>query len=257
MTAQGTSRSPEPQEVLRAALEYAIADVHTALPGRIDVYDPETQKADIKPLIQRRVIGEDGTELVEELPVLPQVPVVFPRVAGAFITFPINAGDHVLLLFNERSIDNFIAGDGADTDPDEYRMHDLGDAVAVLGFYPDSKALAQADLDTERLTAGFTENGAKIHIGADHVEVTFDGGSTIKLEQKDADATLTLGDGAVHAAIVEKLEALWGQLKTAMDTYDAHTHPTGVGPSGPSTPPSAIPAWDGSINSTKVSFPDG
>lgn len=257
MTTEGVSRSPEPQEVLRAAMEYALADVHTALPGRVEAYDPATQKADIKPLIKRLVSTEDGEELLEELPVLPQVPVIFPRTASAFITFPVAAGDHVLLIFNERSIDNFVAGDGEDTDPDEYRTHDLSDAVALLGFYPDAKAIVEADNDTERLTMGTTEGGMRLHIASDHVEVTFDGGSTMRLEQKDADATLQLGDGAVHAAIVEKLETLWGQLKSAMDTWDTHTHPTGVGPSGPASVPSNVPAWDSSINSTKVSFPDG
>jgi len=257
MTTQGASRSPEPQEVLRVALEYALSDVHTALPGRIEVWDPATQKADVKPLIQRLVATESGEELVEELPILPQVPVVFPRTTGAFITFPVAAGDHVLLLFNERSIDKFMAGEGEDTDPDEYRMHDLSDAVALLGFYPDSKAIAEADLDPDRLTVGTAEGGMRLHIAADHVEVTFDSGSTVKFEAKDADATMVLGDGAVHAAIVEKLEALWGQMVQAMSTWDTHTHPTGVGPSGPAAVPSNLPPWDSSINSTKVSFPDG
>lgn len=257
MTTQASSRSPTPQEVLRAAVEYSLVDLHTALPGKVEAYDPETQKADIKPLIKRLVSTEEGEELVEELPVLPQVPVVFPRTTGAFITFPVAAGDHVLLIFNERSIDKFIAGDGEDTDPDEFRMHDMSDAVALLGFYPDSKAIGADDNDTERLTIGTVEGGMRVHVANDHVEVTFDGGSTMKVEQKDADATLTLGDGAVHAAIVEKLETLWGQLKSAMDTWDTHTHPTGVGPSGPASVPSNVPAWDSSINSTKVSFPDG
>lgn len=258
MTTEAASRSPEPQEVLRAAVEYALGDVHTALPGRIETFDPATQKANVKPLIQRRVATEEGDELLEELPILPQVPVVFPRTAGAFVTFPVAAGDHVLLVFNERSIDNFISGEGEDTDPDEFRMHDLGDAVALLGFYPDSKALTEEELDTERLTVGTTAGGMRLHIAADHVEVTFDGGSTIRVEQKDGDATLKVGDGAKHVPIVEALEALWGNLNVWLD---AHYHPTGVGPSGPPSPPlSSAPGqapWDGAINSGKVSIPDG
>lgn len=262
MTTEGASRSPEPQEVLRAALEYALGEVHTALPGRVEAYDPATQKADIKPLLQRLVATEEGDELLEELPVLPQVPVMFPRTQGAFITFPVAAGDHVLLVFNERSIDNFIAGDGEDTDPDEYRTHDLSDAVAFLGFYPDSKAIAEADNDTERLTAGTVEGGMRLHIAADHVEVTFDGGSTIKLEGKEADATLTLGgaEATAHAAVVEKLQALWESLESTLNQWggaSGHIHSTGVGPSGPPSPALTADAWDSDINSTKVSFPEG
>lgn len=168
MTTEGASRSPEPQEVLRAAVEYALADVHTALPGRIEAYDPATQKADIKPLIQRLVATEEGDELLEELPVLPQVPVIFPRTTAFHITFPVEPGDHVLLVFNERSIDNFVAGDGEDTDPDEYRMHDLSDAVAFIGFYPDSKAIPELSADS--LALGHAD-GVSVHVAADKIEL--------------------------------------------------------------------------------------
>jgi len=168
MTTEGASRSPEPQEVLRAAVEYALADVHTALPGRVEVYDAATQKADIKPLIQRLVATEEGDEILEELPVLPQVPVIFPRTTAYHITFPVEPGDHVLLVFNERSIDNFIAGDGEDTDPDEYRMHDLSDAVAFVGFYPDSKAIPEPSADS--LVLGHAD-GVSIHLAADKIEL--------------------------------------------------------------------------------------
>ena len=168
MTTEAASRSPEPQEVLRAAMEYAVGEVHTALPGRIETWDPVTQKANIKPLIQRLVATESGEELVEALPVLPQVPVIFPRTAAYHITFPVAAGDHVLLVFNERSIDKFIAGNGEDTDPDEYRMHDLSDAVAFLGFYPDAKAISELSADS--LALGHVD-GVSVHVAPDKIEL--------------------------------------------------------------------------------------
>jgi len=87
-----------------------------------------------------------------------------------------------------------------------------------------------------------------------------DGGATMKLEGKDADAKLTLGDGAKHLAIVETLQALWGSMKGTLDTWggaNGHTHPTGTGPSGPPTPALSTDPWDTSINSTKASIPDG
>ena len=60
----------------------------------------------------------------------------------------------------------------------------------------------------------------------------------------------------VSVAIADHLEQLWNMLKTAMDTFDTHIHGTGVGPSGPPNPISAIPAWDANINSLKVIIPD-
>lgn len=64
------------------------------------------------------------------------------------------------------------------------------------------------------------------------------------------------GVAQVAVTIAEHLEQLWGQMVQAATTFDAHTHGTGVGPSGPATPPSNYPAWDGNINSTKVLIPD-
>lgn len=83
------------------------------------------------------------------------------------------------------------------------------------------------------------------------------GGATLKLVGSGGITTMTVGDGAVHPAIVEKLQALYTQLKTKLDLFDAHIHPTGVGPSGPPTPMIVAPVWDTAINSTKISIPDG
>lgn len=82
-------------------------------------------------------------------------------------------------------------------------------------------------------------------------------GETLKLTDKDGNATMTVGDGARHVAIVEALQALYTSLQTKLIAFDAHVHPTGVGPSGPPAPLIAAPAWDPAINSTKVKIPNG
>jgi len=81
-------------------------------------------------------------------------------------------------------------------------------------------------------------------------------GATLKVEGKDADAKLTIGDGAKHVAIVEALETFYTTLKGKLDAFDAHIHPTGVGPSGPPNPMIVADPWDSAINSTKISIPD-
>lgn len=64
------------------------------------------------------------------------------------------------------------------------------------------------------------------------------------------------GVAQVAVAIADHLEALWTQMVQAATVFDAHTHPTGVGPSGPAAPPSNFPAWDSNINSSKMLIPD-
>lgn len=103
--------------------------VHTAMPGVIQSYDAGAQRASVKPALSRNL--SDGE--VEELPILEDVPVIWPRSGGASMTFPIKSGDGCLLIFMERSIDEF-KGKGGDVTPADPRQHALSDAVALMGF---------------------------------------------------------------------------------------------------------------------------
>lgn len=112
--------------------------------------------------------------------------------------------------------------------------------------------------------------------------VKLSNGESLTLVDKDALAQLKVGNGAVHAAIVEHLQALWTQMLTRDTTFTAaliaylttiQTDITAMlaalGLTGSSTagatafatasgstnPPT--PAWDATINSGKLSFPDG
>lgn len=252
----GNTRSPSLEEVLRMATHQALFEVHTALPGKVEKYDEKTQKADVKPLLKRTVINDDGTELSESLPVISDVPVLFPRAGGFFISFPVQPGDFVLLVFCERSIDKFTAGTGGEVDPVDLRMHDLSDAVALPAFYPFSRPIKDANPDD--LVLGQDAGGAQLAIkDGGKVEITFDKGNTLALEGMGAGAKLTLGDGAKHVAIVEALQALWGSLKTTLDIWGGPLGHTHGGPGTPPAPPITTPAWDPSIASSKVSIPNG
>jgi hypothetical protein len=79
------------------------------------------------------------------------------------------------------------------------------------------------------------------------------GGSTLALEGKDADAVATLGDGAKSVAIAEALQSYIDDSIKA--EFDTHTHPTGVGPSGP--PAAPLTGYDAAITSSKLKIPDG
>jgi len=100
--------------------------------------------------------------------------------------------------------------------------------------------------------------------------VLVDSGDGFRVEGKDANAVFTLGDGVVHAAQVEKLQALYEALKVRLDASDGHTHSvpasglldslaapvTGAATSLGPSPTISAPVWDAGINSTKVAFPD-
>ncbi len=105
-------------------------DIHTCLPGRVEDYDFRTSKATVKPLIQKTYI--DGETLI--LPILKEVPVVFPRTGSSGITFPVNRGDRVLSFFSERSLDSWYTT-GLDAVPGDNRKFDMSDSMCIPGLY--------------------------------------------------------------------------------------------------------------------------
>ena len=125
-------------KLLRIAHQEQSRNMHVALPGVIVSYDSKSQSASVKPSLNRRVNGED-----EVTPVINDVPVIFPRSGGAFMTFPVRAGDGCLLIFVERSLDEWKGGSG-EIAPDDPRSFDLSDAVAIMGLV-DSKSGGGSD----------------------------------------------------------------------------------------------------------------
>ena len=121
-------------DAMRQAVLFQLYDVHTALPGQIISYDYSTQKASIQPSLKKSYL--DGT--TQEMPILNNVPVIFPRSGEASFTFPVLPGDTCLLLFIERSTDLWksVGGIVAPNDP---RKFDLSDAVAIMGLIPFSE----------------------------------------------------------------------------------------------------------------------
>ena len=85
------------------------------------------------------------------------------------------------------------------------------------------------------------------------VSIALLGGATLLLEGNAASAVATLGDGAKSAAIAEALQTYIDDSVKA--EFDAHVHPTGMGPSGAPTVP--LTGYDSAITSSKLKIPDG
>lgn len=248
-----SSRSPTLEEALRVAIGSSLANVHTAMPARVESYDVATQKCSVQPLVMNVLRPIEGDDIKEVLPIINDVPVMFPRGGGFFVSLPIAVGDFVLLVFNERSIDKFVTSDGNVTDPVDVRQHNLSDAVAIPGFYPFKQPIV--DDNANDLVMGKDEAGVQLKITADNkVKVTFDGGTTVVIDGKDATAKLVLGSGTKSMAISETLQALYELLKT-WDT--THTHIAGApgSPTGPPIEAATHPAWDAQIASNKLKVP--
>ena len=151
---------PQLGEVIRDAIEAYLADTHTSLPGKIVSYNAALQQASVQPLIKRGWIDEEGNRQSDSLPVVNNVPIVFPGGGGFRITFPIQSGDTCLLVFSSGSLDTWLSK-GGEVDPNDDRRHDLSDAIAIPGLRPFSSPLATAH--AAMATVGSDAGVAQIH----------------------------------------------------------------------------------------------
>jgi hypothetical protein len=253
------TRTPRLEEVLRLALDATLGGVHTAMPAIVKSYDASSQKATVQPAVKNIVQPSyGGDDIVESFPVINDVPVIFPHAGGFFISLPVAVGDTVLLVFNERSIDKWNSGDGSEVDPVDMRKHDLSDAAALVGFYPDSKRIG--DASSSSLVLGKDHGGMQLSVTPDNkLEAKIGSGVTVIFEQADGAAKMTVGTGALSVTIAEHLQVLWGLLQiwasTHVHNYVAPLTPAPAQP-GITTPPIApAPVWDPAIVSQLAKIP--
>lgn len=168
-------RVEDPEEALRVAFDGLQARLWTAMPGQIVSYDATKQTVVVQPTIQGVFTATDGAETLVDPPLLPDVPVIFPRGGGCTLTFPIAAGDECLLVFGARGIDWWWQSGGVQR-PAETRMHDLSDGFALVG--PRSQAQLIGSVSTTAVELRSDDAATKISLdpSAQTLRLTAPGG---------------------------------------------------------------------------------
>jgi hypothetical protein len=184
-------------QLIKQAIDSRLLDVHTALIAKVESYDVKTQQVNVSPVLKRSVVTMDGDWVSEDLPVLCDVPVLFPRAGGFFISFPIQPGDFVQLIFNEVEIEDWH-DDSSPTIAHSQRFTMQG-AVAIPGIFPQAKSLL--DAHKTNFVMG-KEQGLQIHIDD----------QKIRLGSAEASEAL-----AIASKVREELD----RIKSA---YHGHTH---------------------------------
>ena len=112
------------------AIEMSMLDMHVAIPGKIASYDSSTQTCDVDLQVKQMVPTTDKKYVPRSLSKLQNIPVVFPRCKDFFLSFPLEAGDTGLVVFNEVSIDQWRSiGDAVN--PRDIGRHTLTGGVFV------------------------------------------------------------------------------------------------------------------------------
>lgn len=142
------------EDVIRQAIDARTLALRVSMPAKVVAVVGE-QKVDIKPLLKTRPAA---ARAAIDQSIIQAVPVAMPMGANWFIKMPLAVGDVGLALFCDRSLDVFLASDGADAvDPADARQHHMADAIFLPGLPTFSR---QTQDGTPDLVLSNGENGA-------------------------------------------------------------------------------------------------
>nr|WP_314590129.1 Gp138 family membrane-puncturing spike protein [uncultured Serratia sp.] len=162
------------QNMATALTDDIMSNLRVALPGIIQSFDPDAVTCVAQPAVKGYESDDAGKKSSLSLPLLVDVPVIFPRGGGVTLTFPVKAGDECLLVFSDRCIDFWWQNGGVQESVDS-RMHDLSDAFAIVG--PQSQAKKISGISTSAAQLRTDDGAAFIELdpGSHAVNVTTSG----------------------------------------------------------------------------------
>lgn len=189
--------------MFREIIDSYVMNMYTCLPAQVISFDRSNQTCEVQPVLKIKFYDEP--EAVN-LPIITDVPVVFPGSGDFWVTVDVKADSYVLLVFSQRSIASWLNGGGV-VEPEVSRKFHISDAIAIPGINPFPDAIENFDADC--ITIRNRNNDQFVKVKADCVEVN-----------GNADFAVAYND----------LKAAFDQLKSDFDNfvnlkYNLHVHP--------------------------------
>lgn len=219
-------------EGVLAALDGRQSELWTALPGIIRKINLAAMTVEVEPTIQIRRRGSwlNSSSWIK-IPMLVDVPIVYPGGGGFTLTFPIKPGDEALVIFASRCIDSWWQLGGVQVQA-ELRMHSLSDGFAIVGprsqprvISPSADANAVELRSDDQSSRVRIEPSGKIRVESADADVEVEASGAIKLT---APSIQIVGDVAITGALTNN----------GVNVGSTHTHSDvdpGAGTSGPPT----------------------
>jgi Phage protein Gp138 N-terminal domain len=183
------------EDVLEANRALTIEGLHTCEPARVLSYNAAKQTIDAQPVNKRRYTDADtGQDFFEEKPAIPSVPVGWPMAGGYGLCMPLEAGDHVWLIYAQDSISEWREANQTSEPTDAGRLTD-SHPFAIPSAFAVGKEFAQ----TTKAGSYFGhKSGNGLHVQSTEAELKV-GPSTLTITSSGADliaAAVKLGAAA-------------------------------------------------------------
>lgn len=240
-------RTNDQQQSIRSLVDTTKSTIWTSLPGIIESVNFTALTVSVRPAVQGTRTMPDGTRQNETLPLLVDVPIVYPRGGQYTTTFPVAAGDECLVVFSSRNIDNWWQSGGVQ--PQHHiRMHSLSDGFALLGPFSQAQKISDVSSTTAQLRSNdgavFVEvdrPNSKVTVMLPGTHVTIDDHNQ-RIELASGATSITL-DATNNAVTVDGDLFVSGEIVTryqsgARVTLGSHKHGTGTAAAG-TVPPTA------------------
>jgi hypothetical protein len=210
-------------DLLTTAIWSELGDkLHTCIPAVVSSYNKADCTVEAAPLIDK--VFNDGT-VIRFQPIV-QIPVIFPRTKRFKMSYPLEAGDGVLLLFAERCIDEWVLNGDYST-PDNPRIFKMTDAIAIPGLFGikvGKPIISDKEFELEFDDVKMTSDGKKFFFTGD-IEVT---GNVKVTGDIEATGGLKVSDNVQCS-----------DVNVGAFTLKQHTHATAA--TGPPSLPVAFP----------------
>lgn len=178
-------RAPSERREQDLKLRQTANNLRVAMPGIIQSFDATEQTVTVQCAIREK-INMDGDLSWQEIPLLLDVPIIFPRAGNYILTMPIQAGDECLVVFGDSCMDAWWQNGGIQNQID-CRRHDLSDGYAIVGLYSQPRRIQNYSTSTAQLRnitgdAYVELSGSNINIVGTNVTISANnvtiGGST-------------------------------------------------------------------------------
>lgn len=217
-------------EAINNLIELKERDRAGAFPGKILSYDAATQRARIRPLVQKTIRPTDELEDEEHYEVmsdLDDVPVIHLKAGNVSIHIPVATGDTVLVIPIFACIAEFL--ETGESGRPQTSLGGITNCVALPGFYASTSHIN-------------VSNSAALEIRA--------GGTTITVTNSNVqiDQNVQIGGNLEVGGNIEAL-ALASRVAQLETNYLAHTHTVS---GGATAPPLIVTPVAGGFSSTRV-----
>jgi hypothetical protein len=132
--------------------------------GTVQSFDKNSQTAKVTINYTRTYYEKNPNGILKPIyvdyPVLADCPVVIVGGGDGHLTFPISKGNQCLIIFNDRSLDDWFEN-GIKTNLSASRMHSISDGIIIVGLHSRKNPIQNYDEDRAVLRFGNAAIGVR------------------------------------------------------------------------------------------------